>query len=113
MDLKLKDKVAIVTGTGSQIGFGKGIALTLAREGCHIVSVDLDLEGAKKQRLIEKYLNNLELSASAFIGTVLVFKIKRFYTLLVGKRQGLDNAEQLASHFFPCQTSNGGHPLRL
>jgi NAD(P)-dependent dehydrogenase (short-subunit alcohol dehydrogenase family) len=51
MDLKLKDKVAIVTGTGSQIGFGKGIALTLAREGCHIVSVDLELEGAKKQRL--------------------------------------------------------------
>jgi NAD(P)-dependent dehydrogenase (short-subunit alcohol dehydrogenase family) len=101
-------------GTGSQIGFGKGIALTLAKEGCNIVSVDLDLEGAKKQRLTgEKYLNILELSSSAFIGTVLVFKIKRFYTLLVGKRQGLDNAEQLASHFFPRQSSNGGHPLRL
>jgi NAD(P)-dependent dehydrogenase (short-subunit alcohol dehydrogenase family) len=51
MDLKLKDRVAIVTGTGSHIGFGKGIALTLAKEGCNIVSVDLDLEGAKKQRL--------------------------------------------------------------
>ncbi len=48
MDLKLKDKVAIVTGTGSQIGFGKGIALTLAKEGCHIVSVDMDLDGAKQ-----------------------------------------------------------------
>ena len=31
MDLKLKDKVAIVTGTGSQIGFGRGIALMLTR----------------------------------------------------------------------------------
>ncbi|MGD1118565.1 MAG: SDR family oxidoreductase [Dehalococcoidales bacterium] len=48
MDLKLKDKVAIVTGTGSQIGFGRGIALTLAKEGCDVISVDLDLEGAKQ-----------------------------------------------------------------
>jgi 2-hydroxycyclohexanecarboxyl-CoA dehydrogenase len=48
MDLKLKGKVAIVTGTGSQIGFGRGIALTLAQEGCHIVSADMDLEGAQK-----------------------------------------------------------------
>ena len=48
MDLKLQDKVAVVTGTGSQIGFGRGIALTLAKEGCHIVSVDVDLDGAKK-----------------------------------------------------------------
>ena len=48
MDLKLKDKVAIVTGTGSQIGFGKGIALMLAKEGCHVISVDVDYEGAKQ-----------------------------------------------------------------
>jgi NAD(P)-dependent dehydrogenase (short-subunit alcohol dehydrogenase family) len=48
MDLKLKDKVAIITGTGSQIGFGRGIALTLAQEGCHIASVDVDLDGAKQ-----------------------------------------------------------------
>jgi NAD(P)-dependent dehydrogenase (short-subunit alcohol dehydrogenase family) len=48
MDLKLKDKVALVTGTGSQIGYGKGIALTLAQEGCDIISADKDLDGAKK-----------------------------------------------------------------
>ena len=48
MDLKLTDKVALITGTGSQIGFGKSIALTLAREWCHIISVDIDLEGAEK-----------------------------------------------------------------
>jgi 3-oxoacyl-[acyl-carrier protein] reductase len=48
MDLGLKDKVALVTGAGSQIGYGKGAALILAKEGCHIVIGDIDLEGAKK-----------------------------------------------------------------
>ena len=48
MDLGLKGKVAIITGTGSQNGFGKGIALTLAREGCDIVSADIDIEGAEQ-----------------------------------------------------------------
>jgi len=48
MDLGLKDKVALVTGTASQIGMGKEISLTLAKEGCNIVSCDMDLEGAQK-----------------------------------------------------------------
>jgi NAD(P)-dependent dehydrogenase (short-subunit alcohol dehydrogenase family) len=48
MDLGLKDKVALVTGAGSQIGFGKGIALTLAQAGCDIVANDIDKEGAEK-----------------------------------------------------------------
>jgi len=48
MDLGLKDKVAIVTGAGSQIGFGKGIVMALAREGCDVVACDIDLEGAEK-----------------------------------------------------------------
>ena len=48
MDLGLKDKVAVVTGAGSQIGFGKGIALVLAKEGCDIAVSDIDLEGAEK-----------------------------------------------------------------
>lgn len=42
MDLRLKDKVALVTGSGSPIGFGRAIATTLAEEGCAIVSADLD-----------------------------------------------------------------------
>ena len=48
MDLGLKDKIALVTGAGSQTGFGKGIALTLAEEGCHVIVIDKDGEGAKK-----------------------------------------------------------------
>ncbi len=48
MDLGLKDKVALVTGAGSQIGFGKAISLTLAKEGCNIAVNDINLEDAKK-----------------------------------------------------------------
>lgn len=49
MDLKLRDKVALVTGAGSQIGFGKEIALLLAREGCQAVAVtDVNLDDALK-----------------------------------------------------------------
>jgi NAD(P)-dependent dehydrogenase (short-subunit alcohol dehydrogenase family) len=48
MDLKLKDKVALVTGTGSQVGYGKGIALALAQEECDIISADIDFNGARQ-----------------------------------------------------------------
>jgi NAD(P)-dependent dehydrogenase (short-subunit alcohol dehydrogenase family) len=48
MDLGLLDKVALVTGAGSQLGFGKAIAVTLAREGCRVVVADAYLNGAQK-----------------------------------------------------------------
>ncbi|MBN1176986.1 MAG: SDR family oxidoreductase [Dehalococcoidales bacterium] len=48
MDLRLKDKITLVTGAGSQIGYGNAIALTLADEGCDIVAADIELDGAKK-----------------------------------------------------------------
>jgi NAD(P)-dependent dehydrogenase (short-subunit alcohol dehydrogenase family) len=48
MDLQLKDKVALVTGAGSQIGYGKAICLTLAEEGCDIIAADIDLDGASQ-----------------------------------------------------------------
>lgn len=48
MNLGLKDKVAFVTGAGSQIGFGHAISLALAKEGCHIIATDIDLDGANK-----------------------------------------------------------------
>ena len=48
MDYGLKGKIAVVTGTASQVGMGNTICLTLAKEGCDIVSVDMDFEGANK-----------------------------------------------------------------
>jgi len=48
MDLGFKGKVALVTGAGSQIGFGKEIAITLAREGCDSIAVtDINLDDCK------------------------------------------------------------------
>ena len=43
-----KGKVALVTGAGSQIGFGRAIALTFARCGSDLVVCDIDLDGAKQ-----------------------------------------------------------------
>jgi 3-oxoacyl-[acyl-carrier protein] reductase len=48
MNLGLNGKVALVTGAGSQIGFGKGISLALAKEGCDIVANDINIKGAEK-----------------------------------------------------------------
>lgn len=49
METGLKGKVAIVTGAGGQIGFGKAIALALAKEGCNLViTFNKNAEGAQK-----------------------------------------------------------------
>jgi 3-oxoacyl-[acyl-carrier protein] reductase len=49
MDLGFKGKVALVTGAGSQVGFGKETALLLAKEGCDSIAVtDLIPEDAEK-----------------------------------------------------------------
>jgi len=42
MDLKLTGKVALVTGAGSPIGYGKAIATSLAREGCAVAAADIN-----------------------------------------------------------------------
>lgn len=47
MDLNLRGEVALVTGAGSPVGFGRAIALKLAREGCDIIVNDVDLDGAE------------------------------------------------------------------
>src|SRR5512135_971155 len=39
MDLHFKGKVALITGAGSQVGFGKEIALLFAKEGCDKLAV--------------------------------------------------------------------------
>lgn len=62
MDLKLKDKIAFVTGTGSQIGFGKGIVLKLAEEGCDVICADIDGDGAQKTAAAVKALGRKSLA---------------------------------------------------
>ena len=44
--MKLKDRIAVVTGAGQ--GIGKAVCLALAREGAKVVASDLDESNAKK-----------------------------------------------------------------
>jgi 3-oxoacyl-[acyl-carrier protein] reductase len=44
--MRLKDKIAIVTGAGS--GFGEGIAKRFAQEGCKVIVNDLVAEGGQR-----------------------------------------------------------------
>ncbi len=68
MDLGFKDKVALVTGAGSQIGFGKETALLLAKEGCDAVAVtDVNLEDAEKTAEAVKKLGCQSIAVKADI----------------------------------------------
>jgi 3-oxoacyl-[acyl-carrier protein] reductase len=46
VSVRLRDKVAIVTGAAS--GIGRATALIFAREGANVVSADIDTEGARR-----------------------------------------------------------------
>jgi NAD(P)-dependent dehydrogenase (short-subunit alcohol dehydrogenase family) len=48
MNLGLNGKVALVTGAGSPIGYGKTIAAVLAQEGCAVAAADLSPEWAQR-----------------------------------------------------------------
>ena len=48
MDLHMKGRVAIITGAGSEIGFGRKVALSLAAEGAICVVADINLVGVEK-----------------------------------------------------------------
>ena len=65
MDLKLQDKIALVTGSGSPIGYGRAIALTLAEEGCDVVCADLDLEWAQETATMVEGLGRRGLGVKA------------------------------------------------
>ena len=43
--MRLKGKVAILTGAGG--GMGEGIATCLVQEGAHLVASDIDLDSAQ------------------------------------------------------------------
>ena len=40
LDYGLKGKIALVTGTASQVSIGNAMCFTLAKEGCYLVSTD-------------------------------------------------------------------------
>lgn len=65
MDLKLEGKIALVTGAGSQIGYGRAIALELAGEGCNIVAADIDSEGVEKTAAQVESTGKLALAVKA------------------------------------------------
>ena len=44
--MRLKNKIAVITGAGS--GFGKGIAIRFAEEGAKVVITDINLDSAEK-----------------------------------------------------------------
>ena len=44
--MRLKNKIAIITGAGS--GFGKGIAIRFAEEEAKVVIVDINIDSAEK-----------------------------------------------------------------
>ncbi len=46
MEFGLRDRIAIVTGSGE--GIGRMTVLTLAQEGAHVVVNDIDLSRAEK-----------------------------------------------------------------
>lgn len=65
MELGLKGKVALVTGAGSQIGFGKAICLTLAKEGCDVIVNDINLDDAQKTAAAVKALGQKSIAIKA------------------------------------------------
>jgi len=68
MDLGLKGKTALVTGAGSQIGFGKATALLLAKEGCEAVAVtDVNLGDAEKTAVAVRKLGCKSIAVKADI----------------------------------------------
>jgi NAD(P)-dependent dehydrogenase (short-subunit alcohol dehydrogenase family) len=84
VDLKLQNKIALVTGCGSSVGYGRAIASTLAQEGCDVVCADLDLgwaveaaaevEGLGRQALAVK----VDVADRASVDAMVKAAIERF-----------------------------------
>lgn len=65
--MKIKDRVAVITGSGQ--GIGKAIALTFAREGAKIVVNDIPFNEAKALETVEE-LRKLGVEAELFLADV-------------------------------------------
>lgn len=68
MDLGFQGKVALVTGAGSQIGFGHATAVTLAKEGCDVIANDINLDGAEKTSAEIRALGRQAIAIKADVG---------------------------------------------
>lgn len=68
MDYGLKGKIALVTGAASQVGIGKMVCLTLAKEGSDIIAADIDLEGAKQTAAAVNALGRKAIALKADVG---------------------------------------------
>jgi 3-oxoacyl-[acyl-carrier protein] reductase len=104
MEFGLQNKVALVTGAGSQKGFGKGIALTLAREGCNIVVADIDLAGAQQTAAEIQALGRqslavkVDISKSAEVNTMVKTALAKFgrIDILVNNAGGIKGPKLFA-----------------
>ncbi len=68
MDLGFRGKVALITGAGSQVGFGKEIALLLAKEGCEKIAVsDVNLPDLEKTARAVQELGSKAIAVKADI----------------------------------------------
>jgi NAD(P)-dependent dehydrogenase (short-subunit alcohol dehydrogenase family) len=68
MDLNLQGKVALITGSGSQIGFGHATAVTMAKEGCDIVVNDINLEAAEQTASEIRNIGRRSIAIKADVG---------------------------------------------
>ena len=96
--MKLKDRVAIVTGSGS--GIGRAIALAMAREGAKIAVVDLNEVGAQETvKEIQKeggqaHPYEADVTKKAQIEAMVADVIKRWGTVhILVNNAGWDKAE--------------------
>jgi 2-deoxy-D-gluconate 3-dehydrogenase len=84
--MKLKDRVALITG--SSVGIGKGIALAFAREGADVVINDIDYGSANK---VAKEIDDLGRKSLFFGGDVSESdNVKRMVSYVVGKWGKID-----------------------
>jgi len=109
MDYGLEGKVALVTGTASQIGQGKTIALTLAKEGCDVICNDIDLDiyerGAERTASAIKALGRdaialgADVASSAEVNEMVKVALEHFgkIDILVNNAGGETKMEELKS----------------